>query len=88
MIKRRLKAGPRRFKQLIKNLKMKPLSQPSILYLNLHASLIQNVGLQLERRMSTSELCWNKKCVFTLGFKQQPLDQRPYALQTELFRLI
>ena len=41
----KLKAGPRRFKQLRKNLKMKPLSPTNILYLILYASVILNVGI-------------------------------------------
>ena len=38
------------------NLKMKPLSQTSILYLILHASVILILGLKLFRRVLTSEL--------------------------------
>ena len=42
-----LKAGPLRLKQLTNTLKIKILSQTSILYLIRHASVILNLVLQL-----------------------------------------
>ena len=54
------KAGPLRLKQLTNTLKIRILSETSILYLIRYASIILIVGLHLYRRILTSEHCWKK----------------------------
>ena len=51
------KAGPLRLKQLINTLKIRILSQTSILYLIRYASVILIVGHGLLRRLPTSKHC-------------------------------
>ena len=58
--KYRLKAGPLRLKQLTNTLKIRILSQTTLLYLIRNASVILIVGLHLQIRMPTSQLCWKK----------------------------
>ena len=55
-----IKAGPLRLKQLTNTLKIRILSETSILYLIRYASIILTVGLCLWRRMPTSSHCWKK----------------------------
>ena len=57
-------AGPLRFKQLTNTLKIRILSQISILHLIRYASVILIESLHLYRHMPTSEQCWKKNsCV-------------------------
>ena len=58
--KYRFKAGSLRLKQVTNTLKIRILSQTTLLYLIRNASVILNVGLRLQRHMPTSEHCWKK----------------------------
>ena len=74
-----VKAGPLRLKQLANTLKIRILSETSILYLIRYASIILIVGPRLSRRMQTSEHCWKKNSGIErprTSIVQQSLDHR------------
>ena len=68
------------FKQLSKNLKMKPLPQTTILYLILHTPVILTVGLLKYRRMPNSK--WWRNIVVHRGI--EPVTFGPVFLSNFL----
>ena len=69
-------------------LKIRILSETSILYLIRHASVILNVGLHSKDVFANKRTLFEEIYLHTMGSNKQPLEYSPNTFPTELYREI